>query len=1111
MQHSNNGFAHNGKAWDHDVPVVRDSRAGNHPVNSNSFFRDRSLGLDAEAGSASHQRSDQAIESAPERRQLTVMVCDLVDSTALAARLDPEDLRETIGTCLRCIKDVVKRFGGTLSQYTGDGALAYFGYPMAHEDDAERAILAGLQIVGAVSQLGLIEGHKQRIRIGIATGVVVVDGTERSPNQDVVGATPNLAARLQALAGPSQVVIAPTTHKLAGALFDCTDLGSVVLKGFKEPVRAWNVVGRRVVETPFDARHETSISTLVGREEEMAILLRRWRQVQGGDGRAVLIEGEAGIGKSRVRRAIQENLSGQQHLTMSFYCSPQHGNSPYYPIISRLEQWVGFAHSDSAEQKLTKLESFLKQSTNDPDAVAFVAEIMSLQASERPSLAELSPEQHKERTIEALLAPLVKLSAQRPLLLVFEDLHWVDPSTLETLGVLVEGLARLRVLLIMTSRPDFASPWPSYAHLTTIALSRLNRSDTAALARATAGGNPLPAAVLDQILERADGVPLFVEELTRAVLESGLAFDRERADVLEGELPRASIPATLHDSLMARLDRIGGLREIAQVAAAIGREFSSEMLQEVSGLPALKIEEALARLLRAELFTCRGEMPDASYTFRHSLIRDAAYSTLLRAQRQHLHGRIATVLKERFPSLMEQQPELLGLHCTEAGLIEEAVRFWTKAGRKSAARHAKIEAVAHFNRALALLATLPHAAARQRQELELESALARALMASRTGAEEAGQRYRRARKLCEEVGDANALVAILGGLAMVHLGRCELSSARQAAEDLFRLGVQQNDLAVCFAGRFFRGICLYWVGEFVLAKDELEQVLDCAVPAADQSSAAIAAWDMRIAAQCFLSLTLLVLGYVDKATSLSRQAVAQSRTLRPPQILVRELTYAGLFDLLRRAEDEALALAEEAISVATDRRYPFWLEVACIVRGFALAARGNAAEGLTLAREAAAEREKTGSIGGQTYFLGLLAQLHERTNRSDEAWEALSTASNLVETTGERWFESELHRMRGEWLLAHRPHAQDQAEAWFRRAHVLARQQGAKLWELRAAASLSRLWLGQGKGSEGYTLLSPIYSTFTEGLNTPDLIEAKSLIEALSGPVNKPSASISQH
>ena len=698
------------------------------------------------------------------------------------------------------------------------------------------------------------------------------------------------------------------------------------------------------------------------------------------------------------------------------------------------------------------------------------------------------------------MAPLVNLSARRPMLVVFEDLHWIDPSTLEVLGVLVERLARLRVLLIMTARPDFASPWPSFAHITTIALSRLNRDDTAALAQAAAGGNLLPAAVLDQILNRADGVPLFVEELTRAILESGLSLDREGASVLEEELPRTSIPATLHDSLMARLDRVGNSREIAQVGAAIGRQFSSEMLQEVSGVPALKIEEALAQLLRTQLITRCGELPDASYTFRHSLIRDAAYSTLLRARRQYLHGRIATVLKARFSNLVEQQPELLGFHCTEAGLTEEAIAWWDKAGRKSAAQYAKIEAVAHFRRALALLATLPHVTARQRQELELESALARALMASRTGAEEAGRRYRRARSLCEQLGDANALVAILGGLAMVHLGRCELSSARQAAEDLFRLGVQRNDVAACFAGRFFRGICLYWVGEFVLAKDELEQVLDFAVPAADHSSAALAAWDMRIAAQCFLSLTLLVLGHVGQALLLSRQAVAQSRALRPPQILVRELTYASLFDLLRRAEGEALALAEEAISLAADRGYPFWLEVASIIRGFALAVRGKLTEGLTLAREAAAKRERTGSIGGQTYFLGLLAQLHERTNRPDEAWETLSTASNLVEATGERWFEPELHRMRGEWLLTHRPHAQDQAEEWFRRAHVLARQQGAKLWELRAATSLGRLWLSQGKSDNGYALLAPIYGMFIEGLDTPDLTEAKTLIDALSYP-----------
>jgi class 3 adenylate cyclase/tetratricopeptide (TPR) repeat protein len=1048
--------------------------------------------------------SARALDISAERRQLTVVVCDLVDSTSLATRLDPEDLRESIGACLRCITDVVSSFGGRVSQFTGDGALAYFGYPTAHEDDVERAILASLQIVDAMRRITTFEGYKPKIRIGIATGLVVVGETCRAsqfgPNQDIVGATPNLAARLQAIAGTNEVVIAPITHKLAGDLFDCRDLGPVVLKGFAEPVRAWRVLSRRVVESSFDARHDAMISPLVGRKEELALLQRRWQQVLGGDGRVVMVEGEPGIGKSRIRRALQEQLATQQLLTMSFHCSPQHSNSPYYPIISRIEQWAGFAHSDHAERKIIKFESFFRKTTTDQEAFALVADLLSLPAGQRPRSRDLSSEQHKERTIEALLAPLVNLSKRRPLLVVFEDLHWIDPSTLELLGLLIERAARLRVMLLMTARPDFASPWPSYAHMTTITLSRLNRRETIALAQAAAGGKQLPNAVLDQILTRADGVPIFVEELTKAVLESGHSLDGEGACKLQGAAPHTTIPATLHDSLMARLDRTGGLREIAQVGAAIGCEFSSEMLREVSALPAPRIEEGLEQLLRSQLLTRRGRMPDATYKFRHSLIRDAAYSTLLRAHRQRLHARIVTVFKKSFPSLAQQHPELLGLHCAEAGLIEEAVGFWAKAGRKSAIRHAKVEAVAQFRRALALLATLPHKADRRRQALELESAFARALMAVSNGAEEAGQSYRRARDLCEELGDRKALVPILGGLAMVHLGRCELSSARQTAEDLLRLGEQENDLAACSSGRFFRGVCQYWIGEFVLAKDELEQVLDFTVPEADQSSASLAAWDMRIAAQCFLSLTLLVLGRPSQAISLSRQAVVQSRALRPPQIMVRELIYAGLFNLLRRAEDEALALAEEAISIATDRRYLFWLEVAKIIRGFALAAQGNEVEGLRLVREAATEREKTGSIGGQTYFLALLAQLYERTNRPDEAWEVLSAASDLVETTGERWFEPELHRMRGEWLVAHRGHEQDQAVASFRRAHVLAHQQGAKLWELRAATSLSRFWLGQGRGEEGYALLAPIYGMFTEGLDTPDLTEAKMLIDALSYP-----------
>jgi class 3 adenylate cyclase/predicted ATPase len=1039
-----------------------------------------------------------------ERRQLTVLICDLVDSTSLATQLDPEDLREVIGACLGCATEVVRRFGGIVSQFMGDGALACFGYPRAREDDAERAIRAGLEIVEAVRRLALRGGHKPKIRIGIATGLVVVGTNARAnrlaADQDIIGAPLSVAARLQAIAGPDEVVVAAVTHMLAGHLFDCRDLGAVVLKGFEEPVPAWRVVGPRVVESPFDARHAASLPPLVGREEELALLLRRWRQSQSGSGRAVLIEGEPGIGKSRLWRALQNELAAEPHLVLSYYCSPQHGASAFYPIISRTERWAGFAQTDSAEEKLAKLEALTRRSTGDADAVPWVAELMSLRTGERPGSPELSAEQRKERTIEALLAPLAHLSARQPLLVVFEDLHWIDPSTLEVIGILLERAARLRLLLVMTARPDFAAPWPSHAHMTTIALSRLSRGNAAALAKSTAGDEPMPDMVLDEILARADGVPLFVEELTKAVLESGACQGSKGAGAVESAVPRETIPATLHGTLMARIDRIGGVREIVQVGAAIGREFSADMLREVSGLPALRIEQGLAQLLRAQLLVRRGEAIDGSYAFKHALIRDAAYGTLLRSRRRDLHARIATLLKERLPRVVEQQPEILALHCAEAGRIEEAIGCWGKAGRKSAARHAKIEAVAHFRRALALLATLPRTIDRRRQELELESALGRALIAARIGAEETGESYRRARKLCEELEDGASLVPVLGGLAMFHLGRGEVSDARQTAEDLFRLGQHQSDPGVCFAGRFFRGLCLYWGGEFVLAKDELERLLDFPIAETDQSNAAVAAWDMRIAAHCFLSLSLLMLGHPEQALARSLEAVAQSRALRPPQILVRELFYAGLFNLLRRAEGEALALAEEAVAIATERRYSFWLEVGSIVRGVALAARGNIADGLRLARDAAAEREKSGSVGGQTYFLSLLAQLYERTNHPEEAWGVLSSAAELVEKTGERWFEPELHRIRGEWLLKHQVGSEDEAEASFRRAHVLARQQGARLWELRAAMSLARFWRARGRRAEGHALLAPIYGMFSEGLDTPDLVDAKALLDTLARP-----------
>jgi tetratricopeptide (TPR) repeat protein/type II secretory pathway predicted ATPase ExeA len=993
----------------------------------------------------------------------------------------------------------------------GDAALAYFGYPKAHEDDAERAIRAGLQVVDAVRRLKPSDPSKLKIRVGIATGLVLVGDTSRTGllalDQDVVGVTPSLAARLQAIAGPDEVVVSSSTRRLAAGLFEYRDLGPISLKGFDKPVSAWRVLAPRAIESRFDAQHEAGISPLVGREEELNLLVRRWQQAKSIGGRVILILGEPGIGKSRIRRALQEQLAGDHHIRMNFYCSPQHVDSPYYPIVNRIERWAGFANEDTAEQKASKLHSLLARSNVAPQQIGLVAELLSLQGAQRECLLAFTPEQRKQKTIEALLGPLTNLSKRRPMLVVVEDLHWIDPSSLEVLGLLLERVVRLRLLLVCTARTDFKLPWPSYAHMTVVTLSRLNQREATTLVRITAGGKLLPDAAVDQILARTDGVPLFIEELTKAVLESGLIREREGTYVLENSFASSAIPTTLHDSLMARLDRLGSVREVAQIGAVIGRDFSSEVLRAVSRLPARNVEQGLEHLVQVELLSRRGEVPSASYTFKHSLIRDAAYSTLLRGQRQDLHAHIAAVLEDRFPNLPKQEPELLGHHWTEAGLTEKAIGYWGEAGRNSAARHAKVEAIVHFRRALALLASLPRKTNHRRLELELECGLSRALMATRIGAEETGQSYMRARKLCDELNDTTTLVPVLGGLFMFHLGRCELGPARRTAEDLLQLGQNQSNEGASLAGNLFVGLCSYWGGEFAPAKDKFEQVLNFSIAEGDLSSAAIAAWDIRIAARCFLSLTLLVLGYPEQALSHNQQALAQSRQLRPPQILVRELTYAGLFSLLRRAENSALELAEEAIFLATERRYPFWLEVAYIIRGFALAVRGHTAEGLRLAREGSVDRQKTGSIGGQTYFFALLAQICSRANRPDEAWELLRTALQFVERTGERWFEAELHRIRGEWLIAHHPDAQAAAEALFQQALVIGRQRGAKLWELRAAVSLGRLWLRQGKAANAYDLLEPLYGAFTEGFDTPDLTEAKALIDMLWQGYNCPAMS----
>jgi class 3 adenylate cyclase len=707
-----------------------------------------------------------------ERRQLTVMFCDLVESTALSSRLDPEDLREVIAAYHRAVADVVTRFDGFVAKYMGDGVLVYLGYPRAHEDDGERAVRAGLGVIDAVGRLD-IKSIKLQARVGIATGLVVVGdliGEGSAQEQSVVGETPNLAARLQALAEPDAVVIAAGTRRLVGELFEYRDLAAVEVKGIAGPVQAWQVLRPSAVASRFEALRGSALTRLVGRDEEMDLLLRRWARAKVGDGQVVLVSGEPGIGKSRIAAALEERLHAKPHLRLRYFCSPYHQDSALYPFVDQLGRATGFARDDRPAAKLEKLEALLAGAMPPEEDVAFLADLLSLAASERHPLPNLSPQRKKERTLEALIRQLERLACRQPVVMVFEDAHWIDPTSRELLDLIVERVRSLPVLLIVTFRPEFQPPWTGQPQVSMVALNRLDRRDRTALVEQVAGGKVLPDEVVDQIVERTDGVPLFVEELTKSILESGV--------------PLVGIPSTLHDSLMARLDRLASVRLVAQVGAAIGREFSYALLCAVSALPEDELQTALGRLVSSELVFQRGTPPDAVYAFKHALVQDAAHGSLLRSSRQQLHARIAEALEAHSPELMDSQPELFAQHYAEARLVEKSVACWGQAGRRSVARSAMAEAAAQFQKGLDQLAVLPDTRERQRQELEFYGALGAALTTVKGyAAPETGQAYARARELWEQLGSSREFLHIPFGQWLLHQFRGELNRSQRLAED----------------------------------------------------------------------------------------------------------------------------------------------------------------------------------------------------------------------------------------------------------------------------------------------------------------------------------------
>ena len=1031
-----------------------------------------------------------------ERRQVTIMSCKFDGLARLASELEPEELGTVTASFRDPCGEVVRRFGGVIAHDSGDGCLAVFGYPQAHEHDGESAVRAGLAIVEAVEANGGCD-RGVHARIGIATGSAVVgDLTVEGTGQpySVVGETRNLAGALEAGAEPNAVVIAAGTHRLVGNLFEYINLGTVEVKGLTEAVPAWQVLHPSAVASRFEALRGSALSQLVGRNEEIDLLLRRWARAKAGDGQTILISGEPGIGKSRLTIAMEERLHAEPYIRLCYFCSPYHQDSALYPFVDQLGRAAGFAHDNPPELRLEKLKGLLARAVATDEDVALLADLLSLPASDLPSL---TPQRKKERTLSALIRHLEGLARQQPLVVIFEDAHWIDPTSRELLDLIIERVRSLPVLLIVTFRPEFQSPWIGQPQVSMLTLNRLDRRDRTALAMQIAGGKVLPEEVVAQIVDRTDGVPLFVEEVTKSVLESGLLREEGDRYVLDGVLPPLGIPTTLHASLLARLDRLASVRQVAQTGSAIGREFSYEVLRAVSHLAEDELQAALDRLVASELVFQRGAPPDSVYAFKHALVQDAAHGSLLRSSRQQLHAQIAEALETHSPQLMDTQPELYASHYADAGLVEKSVACWGKAGRKSAARSAMAEAASQFQKGLDQLALLPDNPERQRQELELRSAVAAALIVARGfPAPEPGQAYARARALWERLGSPADFLQIPYGQSVYHINRGEFDLAQRLAEDLLRLSRQRNDSTGLVLGHDAAGRNLMFAGSFAPSRSHLEEALALYDPISHGSVVDQVGIHPQVRSQAHLGIVLCCLGFPDQAVARSGAAIAEARRLAHPPSMSLSLALGAVPLSLVRDYAALNERSDQIIAVATEQGFPYWRLAGIVYRGWATVKNRDVAEGISLLRGGLTAYRTTGAESWVPYFISLLARACEIAGQLEEAVSLSDEALQIVERTGESWLEAELYRHKGQ-LLLQQGHTEAAGEL-YRKALRIAEQQGAKLWELRAAVSLARLWRDQGNRAEARDLLAPICEWYTEGFNTRDLKEAKALLDQLS-------------
>ena len=1030
-----------------------------------------------------------------ERRQVTVMFCDLVGSTALSARLDPEDLREVIAAYHKCAGEIVRRFGGFVSQYLGDGVLVFFGYPRAHEDDAERAVRAGLELIAAVA--GLNTRASLQTRVGIATGLVVVgDLVDAGGSQErgIIGETPNLAARLQGIAEPNMIVIAEGTRKLLGNLFELQDLGAKGIKGIAGSVRVWAALRASYVESRFEALHASGLTALVGRDEEVELLMRRWKQAKMGEGRAALISGEPGIGKSRLTAALSEHIGTEPHTRLRYFCSPHHQDSALYPFIVQLERAAGFARDDTVEAKLGKLRALLVPSTRDDDDIALLSELLSLPSSAAD--LNLSPQRRREKLFDAMLSQLEAELRHRAVLMVFEDAHWIDPTSRELLDLTVDRVRRLPVLLVVTFRPEFQHAWGGQPHVTMLAPNRLGGRDGAALVERLAGNAGLPEKIVDEIVARADGVPLFVEELTKAVLETGDRDNRVAPVMATESLAALSVPATLQASLMARLDRLGPApKDVAQIGAVLGREFAYELIEPVAQRDEMELQAALGQLSDARLLFCRGTAPHSSYAFKHALVQDAAYDMLLRGRRQELHARVAAALEQDFADLVERQPELLAHHLTGAGDTERAVDQWLKAGQHAAERFAHLEAIRHYERGVAALSSLPEGPARDGREIELQLARGLSLFTAEGFASvEAAGAYTRARALAEQRGDSRQQFMAVYGLWQSANGAGMIRECRRLSDRLLQLTAGNADEGLHLQARHSAWATGMFAGEPAAAREHSEAGRRLYDPERHRSHHQhYGGHDPGVCAGSIGALVHWLLGYPDKGLTIGNEALALAERLAHPFSLVLALLFNAMLRLDRGEPEMALQRLKAAETLASEQRLGFVWEPR-FLRGAALSTQGAFEEAAACLREGLATR--IGALTIRPYGLARLAEAMARQGEHKAALAAARDGLKVQERSGYGQWDAELHRLEGIALLG--LNRLEEGQAALEEALRIARRQQAKAYELRAATSLARLWGEQGRPAKARELLVPAYGWFTEGFDTADLKNAKTLLEALA-------------